>query len=125
MLVVVGALLLPLPPPPPPLGEVFGIGDRRTTSNYWVEQSISAHVNIVASTIVLHTLLPLSLTFTEEKPKVKGIPKGISTIKPKKQTYSVVTEVCFETKIVWIAQKHDSMHAPACSLICVKFNYFK
>ena len=101
MLVVVGALLLPRPPPPPPpLGEVFGIGDRRTTSNYWVEQSISAHVNIVASTIVLHTLLPLSLTFTEEKPKVKGIPKGISTIKPKKQTYSVVTEVCFETKII-------------------------
>ena len=71
MLVVVGALLLPLPPPPPPpLGEVFGVGDQRTTSNYWVEQSISAHVNILASTIVLHTLLPLSLTFTEEKAKV-------------------------------------------------------
>ena len=87
MLVVVGALLLPLPPPPPPpLGEVFGVGDQRTTSNYWVEQSISAHVNILASTIVLHTLLPLSLTFTEEKANVKGIPKGISTIKPKKQT---------------------------------------
>ena len=31
------------------------------------EQSVSAYVNILTSAIALHTLLPLSLTFSEEK----------------------------------------------------------
>ena len=31
------------------------------------EQSISAHANILTSTLALHTPAPLSLTFTEEK----------------------------------------------------------
>ena len=33
------------------------------------DQSTSAHVNILESTIVLHTLVPLSLTFAKEKMK--------------------------------------------------------
>ena len=36
---------------------------------------MSAHVNILTSTIALHTLVPLSLIFTEEK--------GIPPLKPK------------------------------------------
>ena len=73
---VVGAL-------PAPIGGACGVGDQGTASKYWVGQSISAHINMLASTIALHTLVSLFLTFTEEKPKVKGIPKGIPTIKPK------------------------------------------
>ena len=48
------------------LGGAPCIGDGEANSELWGEQSISAHVNIPASTIALHTPEPLPVTFTEE-----------------------------------------------------------
>ena len=53
ILLVEGAL-------PPSLGAAPGVGDGG-------KHSISVHVNIPASTLALHTAVPLSLTFNEEK----------------------------------------------------------
>ena len=55
-----------------PLGWAVGVGDGGATSNHLGRggdggQSKPAHLNVPASTIVLHTPMPLSLTFTEEK----------------------------------------------------------
>ena len=44
-------------------------------------QSASAHVNILESTIVLHTLVPLSLTFAEEKMKTPSYTRTQACIK--------------------------------------------
>ena len=52
----------------PPIGGAPGVGDGGGNQQLVAEeQSVLAYVNIPTSAIALHTVAPLSLTFSEEK----------------------------------------------------------